>query len=317
MKHLKTAVIGVGHLGRFHAQKYASLSALQGVYDANPARAAEVAEELGCRVFASIPELLASVEAISIATPTSTHHEVAEAALRAGVHCLVEKPFTLNIQEADALIALAREKRLVLGVGHIKRVHPAIRHLRQAGYGTPRYLEAERLAPFKPRSLDIDVIMDLMIHDLDLTLLLTGAEPVDVRAVGVAAVTDKADMANAWVTLNNGSVANLAASRVVREPARRLRIFWQDRYASVDFIQNTLHIYHRGEGAVPGIPGVRDEAIDLPKTDALAAEIEDFLAAVMHQSPVFCDGQAGRRVLAAALQVRSAVDEFLSRKQEK
>ncbi|MDD2749843.1 MAG: Gfo/Idh/MocA family oxidoreductase, partial [Acidithiobacillus sp.] len=234
MKNLKTAVIGVGHLGRFHAQKYANLSDLQGIYDANPDRAAEVARELGCRAFASIPELLASVEAISIATPTSTHHAVAEEALRAGVHCLVEKPFTLDIPEADALIALAQERQLVLAVGHIKRVHPAIRHLRQAGYGAPRYLEAERLAPFKPRSLDIDVIMDLMIHDLDLTLLLTGAEPVDVRAVGVAAVTDKADMANAWITLSNGTVVNLAASRVVREPARRFRIFWQDRYASVD-----------------------------------------------------------------------------------
>ncbi|MBW9249868.1 MAG: gfo/Idh/MocA family oxidoreductase, partial [Acidithiobacillus ferriphilus] len=189
--------------------------------------------------------------------------------------------------------------------------HPAIQHLRQAGYGAPRYLEAERLAPFKPRSLDIDVIMDLMIHDLDLTLLLTGAEPVDVRAVGVAAVTDKADMANAWMTLNNGTVANLAASRVVREPARRMRIFWQDRYASVDFLNNTLHIYHRGAGSVPGIPGVRDEAVELPKRDALAAEIEDFLNAIVTHRPVFCDGIAGRRVLAAALQVRVAVEAFL------
>ncbi len=313
MKSLRTAVIGVGHLGRFHAQKYAHLSALQGVYDADPARAAAVAQELGCRVFTSMAELLASVDAISIATPTSIHYAVAAAALQAGVHCLVEKPFTLDTDEADALIALAQKRQLVLAVGHIKRVHPAILHLRQAGYGVPRYLEAERLAPFKPRSLDIDVIMDLMIHDLDLILLLTDAEPVDVRAVGVAAVTDKADMANAWVTLSNGTVANLAASRVVREPARRLRIFWQDRYASVDFMNNTLHIYHRGEGAVPGIPGIRDEAVALPKTDALAAEIEDFLNAVQKKQPVFCDGIAGRRVLAAALQVRGAVDNFLSR----
>ncbi|MGE4529727.1 MAG: Gfo/Idh/MocA family protein [Acidithiobacillus sp.] len=313
MKQLKTAVIGVGHLGRFHAQKYAQLSQLQGVYDANPARSAEVAQELGCRAFTSVAELLAEVDAVSIATPTSTHFAVAEMAMQAGVHCLVEKPFTLDTDEADALITMAQEQHLVLAVGHIKRVHPAILHLRQAGYGAPRYLEAERLAPFKPRSLDIDVIMDLMIHDLDLTLLLTGAEPVDVRAVGVAAVTDKADMANAWLTLNNGTVANLAASRVVREPARRMRIFWQDRYASVDFMNNTLHIYHRGEGMVPGIPGVRDEAVELPKKDALASEIEDFLQAVATGKAVFCDGIAGRRVLAAALQVRTAVDHFLNR----
>ena len=311
MINMRTGVIGVGHLGRFHAQKYAAISQLAGVFDENAERAAEVAAELGCRAFPSVDALLAEVDAVSIVTPTSTHFAVAEVAMQAGVHCLIEKPFTLDTEEADALIGMAQERHLVLAIGHIKRVHPAIQHLRQAGFGAPRYLEAERLAPFKPRSLDIDVIMDLMIHDLDLTLLLTGAEPVDVRAVGVAAVTDKADMATAWMTLNNGTVANLAASRVVREPARRMRIFWQDRYASVDFLNNTLHIYHRGAGTVPGIPGVRDEVVDLPKRDALAAEIEDFLNAIVAHRPVFCDGIAGRRVLAAALQVRVAVEAFL------
>ena len=311
MINMRTGVIGVGHLGRFHAQKYAAISQLAGVFDENAERAAEVAAELGCRAFPSVDALLAEVDAVSIVTPTSTHFAVAEVAMQAGVHCLVEKPFTVDTEEADALIGMAQERHLVLAIGHIKRVHPAIQHLRQAGFGAPRYLEAERLAPFKPRSLDIDVIMDLMIHDLDLTLLLTGAEPVDVRAVGVAAVTDKADMATAWMTLNNGTVANLAASRVVREPARRMRIFWQDRYASVDFLNNTLHIYHRGAGTVPGIPGVRDEVVDLPKRDALAAEIEDFLNAIVAHRPVFCDGIAGRRVLAAALQVRVAVEAFL------
>ena len=313
MIHMRTGVIGVGHLGRFHAQKYAAISQLAGVFDENAERATEVAAELRCRAFPSVDALLAEVDAVSIVTPTSTHFAVAEVAMQAGVHCLIEKPFTLDTEEADALIGMAQERHLVLAIGHIKRVHPAIQYLRQASFGAPRYLEAERLAPFKPRSLDIDVIMDLMIHDLDLTLLLTGAEPVDVRAVGVAAVTDKADMANTWMTLNNGTVANLAASRVVREPARRMRIFWQDRYASVDFLNNTLHIYHRGAGTVPGIPGVRDEAVDLAKRDALAAEIEDFLNAIAAHRPVFCDGVAGRRVLAAALQVRVAVEAFLQR----
>ena len=311
MKSLRSGVIGVGHLGRFHAQKYAVLSQLAGVFDQHAERAAEVAAELGCRAFPSVHALLAEVDVVSVVTPTSTHFAVAEAALQAGVHCLVEKPFTLDTEEADRLMAMALQRQLVLAVGHIERVHPAVRYLLQAGFGAPRYLEAERLAPFKPRSLDIDVIMDLMIHDLDLALLLTGAEPAEVRAVGVAAVSDKADMAHAWMTLSDGTVANLAASRVVREPARRMRIFWQDRYASVDFSNNTLHIYHRGAGAVPGIPGVRDETVDLPKRDALAAEIEDFLSAVLSRHPVFCDGAAGRRVLAAALQVRAAVDAFL------
>ncbi|WP_346380610.1 Gfo/Idh/MocA family oxidoreductase, partial [Acidithiobacillus sp.] len=175
MINMRTGVIGVGHLGRFHAQKYAAISQLAGVFDENAERAAEVAAELGCRAFPSVDALLAEVDAVSIVTPTSTHFAVAEVAMQAGVHCLVEKPFTLDTEEADALIGMAQERHLVLAIGHIKRVHPAIQHLRQAGFGAPRYLEAERLAPFKPRSLDIDVIMDLMIHDLDLTLLLTGA----------------------------------------------------------------------------------------------------------------------------------------------
>ena len=133
----------------------------------------------------------------------------------------------------------------------------------------------------------------------------------EVRAVGVAAVTDKVDMANAWVTMANGAVANLAASRVVREPVRRMRIFWQDRYASVDFLGNTLHIYHRGGGDIPGIPGVRDETVELGQTDALALEVGDFLAAIQEKRPVFCDGAAGRAVLAAALAVRGAVSAFV------
>ncbi|MHB1201973.1 MAG: Gfo/Idh/MocA family protein [Acidithiobacillus sp.] len=310
---LRTGVLGVGHLGRFHAQKYAAHpgSRLVGVFDQNAQRAGEVAAELGCHAFATAEELLAQVDAVSIATPTSSHFAVAQQTLTAGVHCLVEKPFTMVPEEADALIAQAAQGGLVLAVGHIKRVHPAIRHLLAQGFGTPRYLEAERLAPFKPRSLDIDVIMDLMIHDLDLTLLLTGSAVAEVRAVGVAAVTDKVDMANAWVTMANGAVANLAASRVVREPVRRMRIFWQDRYASVDFLGNTLHIYHRGGGDIPGIPGVRDETVELGQTDALALEIGDFLAAIQEKRPVFCDGAAGRAVLAAALAVRGAVSAFV------
>lgn len=304
-----TGIIGVGHLGRYHGQKYASnaRARLLGVYDQDRGRAEVVAGELGCRVFDTVEELLGEVHAVSIVTPTVSHHALTRQALEAGVHCLVEKPFTTTLEEADDLVALAESRNLVLAAGHIKRAHPAIRHLRARGYGAPRYLEAERLAPFKPRSLDIDVIMDLMIHDLDLALYLCGRPITEVRAVGVPVVTDKVDMANAWLTLEGGAVANLAASRVAREPVRRLRLFWADRYASVDFMANTLHIYGRGGEGVAGIPGVQAEVVALEKADALADEVDDFLSAI-GGGQVFCDGRAGRAALAAALGVRSAVE---------
>ncbi|MEY2340646.1 Gfo/Idh/MocA family protein [Acidithiobacillus sp. IBUN Pt1247-S3] len=312
MTALRTGVVGVGHLGRFHAQKYARISQLQGVYDANAERARSVAQELGCRAYDDLQELLTTVDAISIVTPTLHHHAVARAAIALGVHCLVEKPFTFTLAEADDLLSQAIANGVVLAVGQIERAQVVMQHLREQGFPAPRYIEAERLAPFKPRSLDVDVIMDLMIHDLDLVLML-GASPLqEVRAVGVAAVTDQADMANAWVTLANGSVANLAASRVVREAVRRMRIFWPDRYASVDFMQNRLTFYRRGSGQVPGIPGVQEEVVDLQPSDALEAEISAFLAAVAGQGRVLCSGEEGRAALAAALAVRQSVGAFLS-----
>ncbi|MDD3761359.1 MAG: Gfo/Idh/MocA family oxidoreductase [Acidithiobacillus sp.] len=312
MKQLRTAVVGVGHLGRFHAQKYARVSQLQGVYDTDGERAQSVAQELGCRAFSDLGELLAAVDAISIVTPTLQHHTVAREAIARGVHCLVEKPFTFTLVEADDLLRLADVQGVILAVGQIERAQVVMQYLREQRLPAPRYIEAERLAPFKPRSLDVDVIMDLMIHDLDLVLMLTAAEPQEMRAVGVAAVTEQADMANAWVTLSNGSVANLAASRVVREAVRRMRLFWPDRYASVDFLQNRLTFYRRGAGQVPGIPGVVEDVVDLQPRDALESEISAFLGAVSGQGMPLCTGHEGRAALAAALAVRQSVSDFLS-----
>ncbi|MCE5387169.1 MAG: Gfo/Idh/MocA family oxidoreductase [Acidithiobacillus sp.] len=311
MKALRTGVIGVGHLGRFHAQKYQKISQLQGVFDADSARAEAVARELGCTAFTSMEELLAQVDAISVVTPTIHHHAVTLAAVAKGVHCLVEKPFTYSLAEADDLLLRAQENGVLVAVGQIERAQVVMQHLRGLGFASPRYIEAERLAPFKPRSLDVDVIMDLMIHDLDLVMMLCGSRVAEVRAVGVAAVTEQADMANAWVTLGNGSVANLAASRVVREAARRMRIFWPDRYASVDFLLNRLTFYRKGPGAVPGIPGVLEEVVELAPQDALEGEIRSFLAAIAGQGSVLCTGQEGRDALDAALGVGQAVKRFL------
>ena len=312
MTELRTGVVGVGHLGRFHAQKYARISQLQGLYDTDIERAHSVAQELGCRAYDDLETLLGEVDAISIVTPTLHHHRVAKAAIARGIHCLVEKPFTFTLEEADDLIQQAKAQGTMLAVGQIERAQIVMQHLRSQGFLPPRYIEAERLAPFKPRSLDVDVIMDLMIHDLDLVLMLGNSSLQEVRAVGVAAVTEQADMANAWVTLSNGSVANLAASRVVREAVRRMRIFWPDRYASVDFLQNRLTFYRRGAGQVPGIPGVKEEVIDLQPVDALDHEISAFLDAISGHGKVLCQAEEGRDALAAALAVRHAVAEFLA-----
>lgn len=306
---LPVGVVGVGHLGRFHAMKYRDhpQARLVGLFDADPERARQVAAELGTRAFDDLAALLREVRAVTVATPTITHFEVVRQCLEAGVHVLVEKPFTDTVAQADALIALQEAQGLVLAVGHLKRLHPAVQHVVGLGLGAPRYIEAERLAPFKPRSLDVDVIMDLMIHDLDLALHVTQADWQEVRAVGVAVVTDKLDMANAWLTFANGTVARIAASRVVREPVRKMRLFWTDRYASIDFLGNSLSIYQRhGQAAGGPIPGVLAEQIELSDTDVLAREVDAFLQAIQG-APVFCDAQAGRRALALAQDVRAAI----------
>lgn len=307
---IPVGVIGVGHLGRHHARKYqdSARAHLVGVVDASAERAQLIAEEIGAPVFDSLDTLLAQVRAVSVATPTVDHFAVVQKCLAAGVHVLVEKPMTATVAEADALIALQKQQGLVLAVGHLKRLHPAITHLQALDLGAPRYLEAHRLAPFKPRSLDIDVIMDLMIHDLDLALLMTGQAVQEVRAVGVPVITNKVDMANAWISFAGGCVANIAASRVVREPIRQIRLFWTDRYASIDFLANTLRLYTRGGQSAGPIPGIISEEVALPSSDILALEIEAFLDAVSGQRPIFCDASAGRTALALAQSVRAALE---------
>ncbi|MEK8088187.1 Gfo/Idh/MocA family oxidoreductase [Thermithiobacillus plumbiphilus] len=314
MDRLPVAVIGVGHLGRFHAQKYRDhpRADLVGVYDLDAERARVVAEEVGATPSTDLAALLARVKAVSVVTPTLTHHDVVRQCLEANVHVLVEKPFTATLDQADELIALQKARQLVLAVGHLKRLHPAIEHLRSLNLGSPRYIEAERLAPFKPRSLDVDVIMDLMIHDLDLALHLSGSACTDLRAVGVPVITDKLDMANAWLDFDNGAVGTFASSRVVRETSRKLRLFWQDAYASIDFAANSLSVSRRHPAATGGmIPGVDTTQVDLPRVDVLAREVDNFLVAVETGDRVFCDAEDGRAALALALQVqKTTLDRF-------
>jgi predicted dehydrogenase len=297
---IRAGVIGVGALGQHHARVYASLAGcrLAGLYDVDPKRAAAVAERHGCPVFPHLREFIAAVDAVSVAVPTVDHHRVARALLEAGKDVLVEKPITTTLEEADDLIRLAESRKAVLQVGHIERFNPAVEALKRHAV-SPRFIEVHRLGSFSPRSLDIDVVLDLMIHDLDIVLALDGSEPVQVDAVGVAVLTPKVDIANARLRFASGLIANLTASRVSAEKVRKFRVFFPRTYISVDFAAREAQVYRlvTGEGGRPDISVERTAA---PDEEPLRRQLEAFLAAVRDRSTPVVSGPDGRRALALA-----------------
>lgn len=301
---VRVGVAGVGHFGRYHALKVAASgrAMLAGVYDADPARAAAVAQEVGVPAL-DFKALLAACDALIVAAPAEAHHALATAALQAGRHVLVEKPIASTLEQADALAALATACGRVLQVGHLERfsaAHGAV----SARMGRPLYIETTRIAPFKPRGTDVSVILDLMIHDLDLVLALVDSPIESVDAVGAAVASDFEDIANARLRFANGCVATLTASRISMKTERRMRLFAQDGYLSVDFANRKLFLLGRGRGTpVPGAPGFGMEEAAWQDHDALAAEHEAFYASILDGAPVAVDAAAGRRALAAALAV--------------
>jgi len=243
---LKAGVIGVGHLGRFHAQKYASIDGVKlvGVYDLNPERAKVVADELSVPVYNTVDELLKDVDVVSIATPATTHFEVAQKTLEAGVHCLVEKPFTRTVQEAETLLKLSRDKKLVLQVGHLERFNIVV----SEGAGLikdPKFIECQRIAPFTARSTDISVILDLMIHDIDIVLSVIKAGIKEIDAVGVPVLTDKIDIAHARIVFDNNVLVNFTASRISQKVFRKMRIFQPYSYVGLDFQKGEVEVFER------------------------------------------------------------------------
>ncbi len=301
-------VIGAGHFGRFHALKVAAAprADLVGIHDPDPARAQAVARETGAPAMA-LDALLAAVDAVVIAAPAEAHHALASQALSAGRHVLVEKPIAATLEQADALAALAAERRLVLQVGHLLRFsaeHQAI----SARITRPLYIEATRIAPFKPRGTDVSVILDLMIHDLDLVLALVDSEIESVDALGAAVSSAHEDIANARVRFSNGCVATITASRISIKTERRMRLFSEEGYLSADFGARELVMIGRERGLpLPGTGGFRREAISWREHDAMAAEHEGFVAACLDGTPVLVDAAAGRRALAAALAVSASM----------
>jgi len=311
MTKIRAGVVGVGHLGRFHAEKYKSLDGVElaGIYDIDPDRAREVGASLSVPAFADLDQLLARCQAISIATPTSAHFETANRALEQGLDVLVEKPITTTVAEAEQLLETARRNDRILQVGLLERFNPVFTETRQQ-LNKPRFIEVHRLSPFSFRSLDIDVILDLMIHDLDLVHELTASEITSIDAVGVPVISTQTDIANVRLHFADGAIANLTASRVSLNRERRIRLFQPDGYFSLDFGNFSATVCRRlaGSGAA-SLPEVSAQELSFPKSDNLLLEIEDFIDAVRHRRRPVVSGEDGLRVLKTAIQIKDAIKQ--------
>jgi predicted dehydrogenase len=307
---LRIGVAGAGHFGRYHALKVAAAerATLVGIHDHDEERAQTVGWEAGAPHM-GLGAMLSQIDALIVATPADTHHEVAAAALRAGKHVLVEKPIASTLEQADELAALATARNLVLQVGHLERFSAAYQAM-AARTGRPLYIEATRIAPFKPRGTDVSVILDLMIHDLDLILTLIDSPIESVDALGAAVASQHEDIANARIRFVSGAVATITASRISVRTERRMRIFAQDTYVTADFAARKLTVVGRNAGQrIHGIEGFAAEEIAWDDHDSLAAEHLAFVASALDGAPVMVDAAAGRRALAAALAVGAGMRE--------
>ncbi|MBT3011528.1 MAG: Gfo/Idh/MocA family oxidoreductase [Candidatus Thiodiazotropha sp. (ex Lucina aurantia)] len=305
MDKIRTAVIGVGYLGRYHAQKYAALddSELVAVVDIDPDTAANVAKECDTEALTDYHELLDRVDAVSVVVPTQLHHQVATEFLDSGIHVLLEKPITVTVAEADALIEIARRKQRVLQVGHLERFNSAVLAL-EGVLKDPQFIESHRLAPFTLRGADVNVVLDLMIHDIDIIQNLVGSPIASIDAKGGAVLTQEYDIANARIKFENGCVANVTASRVSLKPQRKMRIFQPDAYISIDFQDKILSIHRKGEKEIfPGIPEIISEESVFANSDAIMAEIRAFLDAIRNNSIPPVTGEDGREALKTAIDI--------------
>lgn len=300
-------VVGVGHLGRHHAEKYAASAKanLVAVVDIDRDRSLQVGRDLGVAAFTDYRDLLGKVRCVSIAVPTLLHYEVSGAFLSEGIDVLVEKPMTVTLEEGEKLVALAREKKRILQVGHLERFNPVVRRLENV-IREPKFIECHRLAPFVERGTDVDVVLDLMIHDIDVISSLVRSPVDSVEAVGVPILTDKPDIVNARIRFANGCIANLTSSRVSMKRERKVRFFQSDAYISLDYDQKRAQIY-RKTGTGHGLESIMGETIEMQDGDALADEIESFLEVVQTHGTPLVSGEEGLK----ALRIASMVSEQL------
>ncbi len=337
MTKLRTGVIGVGYLGLFHGQKYAAMDNvdLVGVVDIDPGRAGKVADELGTIAYSDHRDLIGKVDAVSIVVPTPLHFEVTRDFLENNVNVLVEKPMTTTVDEADRLLEAADSRGLTIQVGHLERFNPAVVALKDI-VKKPRFIESHRLSTFKSRCTDVSVVLDLMIHDIDIILNFVRSEIKGIHAAGIPVVSDHVDIANARLEFENGCVANVTASRISMKNERKIRLFQRDAYIAVDFANHEITVVGRQDdnrpiACVPDsladskngppvldlIPGMEVNRLCFTKGDALADEIGSFVDAVVHRRPPAVTGQMGRDALKIALaimeQIRSSEAQFLGR----
>ncbi|MBW1645146.1 MAG: Gfo/Idh/MocA family oxidoreductase [Deltaproteobacteria bacterium] len=312
---IRTGVIGVGHLGRFHVEKHAALPQVElvGVFDLDGDRAREVAARHGTRAWASMDELLAAVEAVSIAVPTVDHFAVASRALEAGVHVLLEKPIAATIEEGQQLVSLAVDRGLILQIGHLERFNPVFMAASEK-LGQPWFIEVHRLSPFTFRSTDVDVILDLMIHDLDLVLSLVQSPIEEIFAVGVPVLSQQVDIANVRIHFAGGPVCNLTASRVSLQKERKIRLFLPDAYFSLDLANFSLVRCERREFDYSSpIPQLDYQQEKFPEADSLMNEIESFVTAVREGRPPVISGADALVAMEAAFQIKAKIDQLLTR----
>jgi predicted dehydrogenase len=325
MQNIPVGVAGVGRLGQLHARLYREIEGarLIGVYDTDAPRAETLANELGVRRFESFDELLAATEAVNIVVPTIFHFELGQKALAGGKHIFIEKPITTTLDEAGELIALAAKQQRVLQVGHIERFNAALRALNNFPLA-PRFIESHRLASFDPRGTDVAVVLDLMIHDIDIILALVKSPLTRIDANGVAVVSEEPDIANARLQFANGCVANVTASRISQKKMRKMRIFQRDAYVSLDFLQGLTEVFRlvspeeaMSSGGFPVVLGKLDqgarqrhivyEKLQAPEANALKMELQSFVNAICAGTPPPVTGEDGRRALEVATTIAEVI----------
>jgi predicted dehydrogenase len=307
MSRTRIGVIGVGHLGQHHARLLASIEGVElvGVVDTNRARAEDIAAKYGGLPFSDSRDLLSRVDAVTIAAPTLAHVELALPFLDAGIATLIEKPIASSVEDADRLIAAAARRPAILATGHTERFNPAVAAALPL-ISEPRFIEIHRLGTFPERSLDIDVIFDLMIHDLDLLLTVVKSEVAAIEAVGVNVLTPKADIANARLRFASGCIANVTASRISRERVRKARFFQKDAYVSIDYAAQELEVYRLVQGGAR--PIIHGGKVDVAREEPLRRELEDFVEAVRMQRAPGVTGRDGRDALVLATRIAEKME---------
>ena len=311
MRKIKTAVIGVGYLGKFHADKYAALpnSELIAVVDANAETVKTIAAKHNVQGLTDYQSLLGNVEAVSIAAPTSLHFNIAKDFLSHGSHVLIEKPITVTVEEADELIELAKKNKRLVQVGHLERFNAALLDLDKE-ITQPVFIESHRLAPFNPRATDVNVVLDLMIHDIDIILDIVHSSVKSIAASGAKVLTNSTDIANVRLEFENGCVANVTASRISMKTERKMRLFQADSCITVDFQNRVMKMYSKGKKEMfPGIPEIISQENVYENNDALKVEIIAFLDSIENGTPVKVNGEAGRRALATAIHISKLISE--------